>query len=146
MKICRATLFLVAAFPSACGKRRDAFPPEGELQTSPAEKISNPVAIFSGLDKITGGIVSFDVYIDETVQFASAPGHAARLLSRPGPRRRFDAFVEVDEITLDRKVRRICSAGCSPIVRASTPSTTPSMTLLTDCHTLVHRREPLSNR
>jgi len=29
-----------------------------------AERISNPVAEFAGLDKITGRIISFDVYID----------------------------------------------------------------------------------
>src|SRR6476620_7314417 len=36
-----------------------------------AEKIANPVAVFAGLDKITGRIISFDVYIDETVQFGA---------------------------------------------------------------------------
>ena len=36
-----------------------------------ADKIKNPTAVFSGLDKITGRIVSFEVAIDETVQFGS---------------------------------------------------------------------------
>ena len=36
-----------------------------------AEKLANPVAVFAGLDKITGRIISFDVYIDETVQFGA---------------------------------------------------------------------------
>ncbi len=36
-----------------------------------ADRISTPVAEFTGLDKITGRIISFDVYIDETVQFGS---------------------------------------------------------------------------
>ncbi len=37
-----------------------------------AEKIANPVAgLPAGLDKITGRIISFDVYIDETVQFGA---------------------------------------------------------------------------
>src|SRR4030095_10292637 len=36
-----------------------------------AERIKNPTAIFSGLDKITGKIISFDVAIDETVQFGA---------------------------------------------------------------------------
>ena len=36
-----------------------------------AERISAPIAEFTGLDKITGRIISFDVYIDETVQFGS---------------------------------------------------------------------------
>ena len=38
-----------------------------------AETIANPIAAFSGLDKITGRITNFDVYIDETVQFGG-PG------------------------------------------------------------------------
>src|SRR5689334_13455188 len=36
-----------------------------------AETIANPIAAFSGLDKITGRITNFDVYIDETVQFGA---------------------------------------------------------------------------
>ena len=36
-----------------------------------AEKIKNLVAVFSGIDKITGRIISFDVYVDETVQFGA---------------------------------------------------------------------------
>ena len=33
-----------------------------------AAPIANPVATFSGLDKITARITNFDVYINETVQ------------------------------------------------------------------------------
>src|SRR5690349_12284663 len=36
-----------------------------------AERISNPVAEFTGIDKITGRIITFDVYINETVQFGA---------------------------------------------------------------------------
>ncbi|MEO7222907.1 MAG: DUF2155 domain-containing protein, partial [Devosia sp.] len=36
-----------------------------------AETLSNPIAAFSGLDKITGRITNFDVYINETVQFGA---------------------------------------------------------------------------
>ena len=36
-----------------------------------ADKIKNPTAVFSGLDKITGRIVSFEVAVDETVQFGA---------------------------------------------------------------------------
>jgi hypothetical protein len=35
------------------------------------EIITNPVAEFAGIDKITGRIISFDVYINETVQFGA---------------------------------------------------------------------------
>ena len=75
-----------------------------------AERISNPVAEFSGLDKITGRIISFDVYIDETVQFGALQVTPRACYSRPATEApQTDAFVEVDEITLDRKVRRIFS-------------------------------------
>ena len=75
-----------------------------------AERITNPVAVFSGLDKITGRIISFDVYIDETVQFGALQVTPRVCYTRPPTETPLtDAFVEVDEITLDRKVRRIFS-------------------------------------
>ncbi|MEM0900565.1 MAG: DUF2155 domain-containing protein [Pseudomonadota bacterium] len=69
---------------------------------------SEPVAEFSGIDKITGRIISFDVYIDETVQFGALQitprvCNSRDQLESPGP----STFVEVDEITLDRTIRRI---------------------------------------
>ncbi|MGD0188566.1 MAG: DUF2155 domain-containing protein [Roseiarcus sp.] len=36
-----------------------------------ADKIKHPTAVFAGLDKITGRIITFEVAIDETVQFGS---------------------------------------------------------------------------
>ena len=36
-----------------------------------ADRIRNPTAVFAGLDKITGRIISFEVAIDETVQFGA---------------------------------------------------------------------------
>ena len=36
-----------------------------------ADRISHPTAVFSGLDKITGRIISFEVATGETVQFGS---------------------------------------------------------------------------
>lgn len=73
-----------------------------------AERLANPVAIFSGIDKITGRITTFDVYIDETVQFGALQVTPKVCYSRDeSEAQRIDAFVEVDEITLDRKIRRI---------------------------------------
>jgi hypothetical protein len=75
-----------------------------------ADRISNPVAVFAGLDKITGRIISFDVYIDETVQFGALQVTPRVCYTRtPTEEPRTDAFVEVDEITLNRKVQRIFS-------------------------------------
>jgi hypothetical protein len=75
-----------------------------------AEKIANPVAVFAGLDKITGRIIAFDVYIDETVQFGALQVTPRVCFTRPPTEPpQTDAFVEVDEITLARKVKRIFS-------------------------------------
>ncbi|TIW66903.1 MAG: DUF2155 domain-containing protein [Mesorhizobium sp.] len=73
-----------------------------------AERITNPVAEFAGIDKITGRIITFDVYIDETVQFGALQVTPRICYSRPETEEpKTDSFVEVDEITLDRKIRRI---------------------------------------
>lgn len=73
-----------------------------------AERNSNPVAEFTGVDKITGRIITFDVYIDETVQFGALQVTPRVCWSSPETEEpKTDSFVEVDEITLDRKIRRI---------------------------------------
>ena len=78
------------------------------LSPANAERISNPVAEFTGVDKITGRIITFDVYIDETVQFGALQVTPRVCYSRPDTEEpKTDSFVEVDEITLDRKIRRI---------------------------------------
>lgn len=75
---------------------------------SKVERVANPVAEFSGIDKITGRIINFDVYINETVQFGALQVTPRVCYSRPGAEApKTDSFVEVDEITLDRKIRRI---------------------------------------
>jgi len=73
-----------------------------------SDRITNPVAEFAGIDKITGRIITFDVYIDETVQFGALQVTPRICYSRPETEQpKTDSFVEVDEITLDRKIRRI---------------------------------------
>ena len=73
-----------------------------------AERITNPVAEFTGIDKITGRIITFDVYINETVQFGALQVTPRVCYSRPDTEEpKTNSFVEVDEITLDRKIRRI---------------------------------------
>ncbi len=75
-----------------------------------AERIANPVAQFAGIDKITGRITSFDVYVNETVQFGALQVTPKVCYSRDeAEAQKIDAFIEVDEITLDRKIRRIFS-------------------------------------
>ena len=73
-----------------------------------AARIENPVATFSGIDKITGRITNFDVYIGETVQFGALQVTPKVCYSRDDTEaQKVTSFVEVDEITLDRKIRRI---------------------------------------
>ncbi|MBH0239994.1 DUF2155 domain-containing protein [Methylobrevis albus] len=73
-----------------------------------ADRIANPVAVFTGLDKITGRIITFDVYIDETVQFGALRVTPRVCYTRsPTEAPQTDAFVEVDEITLEQKIQRI---------------------------------------
>ena len=84
--------------------------PAAPAPAAPAgsDRITNPVAEFAGIDKITGRIITFDVYIDETVQFGALQVTPRVCYSRPQTEEpRTDSFVEVDEITLDRKIRRI---------------------------------------
>ena len=79
-------------------------------QLAPARdpRISNRVAVFSGIDKITGRIITFDVYIDETVQFGALQVTPRVCYTRDETQPpKTTTFVEVDEITLDRKIRRI---------------------------------------
>jgi hypothetical protein len=80
------------------------------LVPASAEKIENPVAVFSGLDKITGRIISFDVYIGETVQFGALQVTPRVCHTRPATENPLTTgFVQVDEITLNNEVRRIFS-------------------------------------
>ncbi len=75
-----------------------------------ADKISNPIAVFDGLDKITGRIISFEVAINETVQFGTLQITPRVCYSRPptdAPQT--DAFAQVDEIDEQKQMKRIFS-------------------------------------
>ncbi len=75
-----------------------------------ADKISNPIAVFDGLDKITGRIISFEVAINETVQFGALQITPRVCYSRPptdAPQT--DAFAQVDEIDEQKQMKRIFS-------------------------------------
>jgi hypothetical protein len=75
-----------------------------------ADKISNPVAVFDGLDKITGRIITFEVAVNETVQFGALQITPRVCYSRPptdAPQT--DAFAQVDEIDEQKQVKRIFS-------------------------------------
>jgi hypothetical protein len=83
--------------------------PGDEVVTEPpAQKIVNKQAVFSGLDKITGRIIKFDVDIGETVQFGALRVKPQACYTRPSTEAaNTDAFVEVEEITLQGEVKKI---------------------------------------
>jgi len=73
-----------------------------------AERLSNQVAVFAALDKVTARIKSLDVPINETVDFGALKITARVCYSRPPTERpKTTAFVEIDEIELDGSVKRL---------------------------------------
>ena len=73
-----------------------------------ADKIKNPTAIFAGLDKITGRIISFEAAVDETVQFGALQITPRVCYTRPATEpQNTTAFIEVDEVTFNNEARRI---------------------------------------
>lgn len=76
-----------------------------------AERVSTPVAEFTGLDKVTGRIITFDVYIDETVQFGSLQVTPRVCYMRtPEEPPQTSSFVEIDEVVdlaEGRELRRV---------------------------------------
>jgi hypothetical protein len=119
----------------------------------PAQKVVNPTAVFSGLDKITGRIINFDVEINETVQFGALQVTPRACHTRPPTESpNTTGFLEVDEVTLQGEVRRIftgwmfasspglhavehpiydvwltdCKGGKSEVAETPTPAPTPA--------------------
>jgi hypothetical protein len=85
-----------------------AKPDDTIVTEMPTQKIANARAVFSGLDKITGRIISFDAAIGETVQFGALQVTARVCYTRPPTEAtNTDAFVEVDEVTLKGEIKRI---------------------------------------
>jgi hypothetical protein len=73
-----------------------------------ADRIKNPTAVLSGLDKITGRIITFEVAIDETVQFGSLQLTPKICWTRPATEApNTTGFFEIDEVTVNNDYRRI---------------------------------------
>lgn len=73
-----------------------------------AAPIANRVATLAGLDKITGRITQFDVYIDETVLFGALQITPRACFTRPpNETQRTSVFLEVDQRSLKGTVQRI---------------------------------------
>jgi len=83
-------------------------PDDTVVTETPTQKIENGRAVFSGLDKITGRTISFDAAIGETVQFGALQVTARACYTRPPTEAtNTDAFVEVDEVTLQGEIKRV---------------------------------------
>ena len=75
-----------------------------------SDRITHPIAIFSGLDKITGRIISFEVASDETVQFGSLQITERACYTRPSTEApQTITFVQVDEVDAKKQLKRIFS-------------------------------------
>lgn len=73
-----------------------------------AQTIENPIAVFSGLDKITGRIINFEAEIDETVQFGALQLTSRVCYTRPPTESpNTTSFIEVDEVALDGTLSRV---------------------------------------
>jgi hypothetical protein len=78
-----------------------AFPTE-------AAKIANNVAVFAALDKVTARVSKLEVPMDETTVFGALKITPRACYTRPPTERpRTSVFVEIDEIQLDGKEKRI---------------------------------------
>jgi hypothetical protein len=83
-------------------------PDDTVVTETPTQKIENARAVFAGLDKITGRTISFDAGVGETVQFGALQVTARACYTRPPTEpTNTDAFVEVDEVTLQGEIKRI---------------------------------------
>jgi hypothetical protein len=75
-----------------------------------AARIRHPVAVFTGLDKITGRTIAFEAAAGETVQFGTLQITEHACFTHPATEApQTTTFVEVDEISADNQYKRIFS-------------------------------------
>jgi hypothetical protein len=75
-----------------------------------ADKIKHPTAVFSGLDKITGRIISFEVATDETVQFGTLQITERVCYTRPPTEApQTTTFIEVEEVDAAGEYKKLFS-------------------------------------
>ncbi|MEJ2125770.1 MAG: DUF2155 domain-containing protein [Alphaproteobacteria bacterium] len=73
-----------------------------------AEKIKNEIAVFAALNKVTARIKPLEIKIGETVEFGTLKVTPRVCNTRPGTEMPVTAaFVEVDEIQIDKSEKRI---------------------------------------
>jgi hypothetical protein len=75
-----------------------------------AERIANPIAVFNGLDKITGITTTFEIAIGREQRFGGLIVKPDACYSRPPTEEpKTTSFVQVDEIETDNARKRIFS-------------------------------------
>ena len=75
-----------------------------------ADRVSNPIALFNGLDKITGVTTSFEVKIGEEHKFGGLILKPFVCYTRPVTEEpKTTSFVQVDEVVLSDKRKRVFS-------------------------------------
>jgi hypothetical protein len=73
-----------------------------------ADRVANPIAVFAGLDKITGVTTTFEVKIGEEVKFGGFLVRPRVCYSRPATEEpKTTSFVEVDELETDKSHKRV---------------------------------------
>ena len=75
-----------------------------------SERLSNPIAVFAGLDKITGVTTTFEIPIGEERRFGALIVKPNACFSRPITEEpKTTSFVEVDQVEMEKTRRRIFS-------------------------------------
>jgi hypothetical protein len=75
-----------------------------------AQAIQNPIAVFAGLDKITGRITTFEIPVNEVRRFGALNVYPRVCNSRPPTEEpKTTSFVQVDENLINGGTRRIFS-------------------------------------
>ncbi len=112
-----------------------AFAVVAAIAPARADRITHPTAVFSGLDKITGRIISFEVASNETVQFGSLQITERACYTRPATEApQTVAFAQVDEIDAKKQYKRIFSGWMFAASPGLNPIEHPVYDIwLTDC-------------
>ena len=75
-----------------------------------AERMSNPLAVFAGLDKITGVTTTFEIPIGEERRFGALIVKPNACFTRPVTAEpKTTSFVEVDQVEVEKTRKRIFS-------------------------------------
>lgn len=95
----RRLLVALAAAAAACGS-----------VPAQAERIANPIALFAGLDKITGVTTSFEIPIGEERRFGSVIVKPNVCYTRPVTEEpKTTSFVQIDQVETDNTRKPIFS-------------------------------------